>query len=122
MNVYKPYKTCRLHKKAVKHQTCLRRRMIILSVAVIASVLWIFAGSGRVSAHDNHLGTVQKQKCYKSIEIVSGDTLWNIAETYMDDDYDSVQSYIKELKQINGLHGDQISEGRYLMVSYYEVL
>lgn len=35
---------------------------------------------------------------YKSIEVKHGDTLWNIAETYMDDRYDSVAEYVNVLK------------------------
>lgn len=115
--------THRIHKKNAKQHTCLKRRMIMLSIIVIASFLWIFAGSGRVSAHDNNYSDANhRKKCYKSIEIASGDTLWNIAETYMDDDYDCVQAYIKELKEINGLCSDNISAGKYLMVPYYDIL
>ena len=56
---------------------------------------------------------------YKTVSVSSGDTLWNIAEKYMNNDYDSVQAYMKELKEINGLSGDKIYEGKYLMVPYY---
>lgn len=105
------------YKKKVKPYTRLKRRILILAMISIAFFLWIFAGSERVSAQDTD--AEQKQKCYKSIEISYGDTLWNIAEKYMNNDYDSVQAYMKELKEINGLSGDKIYEGKYLMVPYY---
>ena len=87
--------------KKVKPYTRLKRRILILAMISIAFFLWIFAGSERVSAQDTD--AEQKQKCYKSIEISYGDTLWNIAEKYMNNDYDSVQAYMKEQKEINGL-------------------
>ena len=39
-----------------------------------------FYGSGLVSAHDNVKDDPVRCKYYKSIQIHSGDTLWNIAE------------------------------------------
>ena len=65
-----------------------------------------FYGSGLVSAHDN-----AKDNC--------GDTLWNIAEENMSDDYESVNDYITEVKKINKLSSDQIQDSQYLMVPYY---
>ncbi len=56
--------------------------------------------------------------CYKSIEIKTGDTLWEIAEEYRTADYDSVYDYINELKAINGLMSDDIQAGQYLTVVY----
>ena len=35
----------------------------------------------------------------KSIQIHCGDTLWNIAEENMSDDYESVNDYITEVKK-----------------------
>ena len=59
------------------------------------------------------------QKLYKTIEIGSGDSLWAIAEEYMDEHYDSVDDYIQDLKEINHLETDCIEEGNYLTVAYY---
>lgn len=108
-------------KKRAKQHTRQKGQLFILAMIVMVSILWILIGSERVSAQNKLSDAGQKQKYYKSIEISSGDTLWKIAETYMNDDYDSVQSYIKELKEINGLPSDNILEGKYLMVPYYEI-
>lgn len=61
-----------------------------------------------------------RAKCYKSIEIQPGDTLWSIAGEYMTDEYSSVDAYVKEVKEINGFNGNTIYEGCYLMVPYYK--
>ncbi len=79
-----------------------------------------FYGSGLVSAHDNAKDDPVRCKYYKSIQIHSGDTLWNIAEEYMADDYESVSDYITEVKKINKLSSDQIQDSQYLTVPYYD--
>ncbi|MFV0529672.1 MAG: LysM peptidoglycan-binding domain-containing protein [Lachnospiraceae bacterium] len=63
-----------------------------------------------------------RNKYYKSILIESGDTLWDIANTYRDEHHQSVTSYISELKQMNSLRDDRLISGEYLIVSYYNEL
>lgn len=79
-----------------------------------------FYGSGLVSAHDNVKDDPVRCKYYKSIQIHSGDTLWNIAEEYITEDYESVNAYITEVKKINKLSSDQIQDSQYLTVPYYD--
>ena len=79
-----------------------------------------FYGSGLVSAHDNVKDDPVRCKYYKSIQIHSGDTLWNIAEEYITEDYESFNAYITEVKKINKLSSDQIQDSQYLTVPYYD--
>ena len=65
--------------------------------------------------------THENAKYYTTIEIESGDTLWSIAQEYRTSEYRSLQAYIDEVKQINGLAGDNITEGCYLTIPYYAV-
>lgn len=59
-------------------------------------------------------------KYYKSITISDGDTLWSIAQEYMDNEhYDSIKDYIKEVKKVNSLASDSISYGENIIVPYY---
>ncbi len=60
-----------------------------------------------------------RHKYYTSVEIKQGNSLWKIAEEYMSEEYDSIDDYIKEVKQINHLTEDLIYEGAYLCVPYY---
>ncbi len=95
-----------------------RLSVIIISLAIIAGIT-VLCGNNSVSAHED---TVQnEQKYYKCIELTSGDTLWDIAEQYMDARYTCVDDYVNELKDINGLKSDNIHEGQFLTVSYYSV-
>jgi SOS regulatory protein LexA len=84
------------------------------------SMINAFYGSGLVSAHDNVKDDPVRCKYYKSIQIHSGDTLWNIAEEYITEDYESVNAYITEVKKINKLSSDQIQDSQYLTVPYYD--
>lgn len=62
-------------------------------------------------------------KYYKSIVVSGNDTLWSIAEEYMDaEHYDSINDYIKEVKHMNSLSDDSIHYGEYIVIPYYESL
>ena len=64
---------------------------------------------------------VPSYKYYKSIVVSNNDTLWSIAEEYMDGEhYTSINDYINEVKTMNSLSGDSIQYGRHLVVPYYD--
>lgn len=59
-------------------------------------------------------------KYYTSIVIEEGDTLWSIADQYMDRNVQGKIAYIDEVKSINHIHdGDRITVGQMLIVPYY---
>jgi LysM repeat protein len=60
-------------------------------------------------------------KCFTSIQIESGDTLWSIAKAHMGSEYEKTQEFIDEIKSINRLNSDKIHVGQYLTVPYYVV-
>lgn len=60
-------------------------------------------------------------KYFTCIRVESGDTLWDIAETYMTEEYSSTKEYIDEVIFINNLDSDVIIAGTNLLVPYYEV-
>jgi len=94
----------------------------------IASLLIIIAcscffGSFFSSAHDKQTGHTPKAKYYKSIEIEAGDSLWNIAEENMSEEYNSIYEYLDELVSINNIQvasADSIQAGDYLTIVYYK--
>lgn len=113
--------TSRLHV-ARKRQRQVFMKKLILGFAGCALVLAlsVILSNGFVDAHGNSTESPVRHKYYKSIEIASGDTLWDIAKEFMNEDYDSIYAYIDELKYINGLTSDGIQEGQYLTVAYYD--
>ena len=86
--------------------------LMVLTVIVIGSVL---------------LGTIRTQaapaepsyKYYTSIQIQKGDTLWNIADEYITDDYYSMDEYMEEICAINHILPGDIHSGQYLTIPYY---
>ena len=52
---------------------------------------------------------------YMDLEIMSGDTLWSIAETYMSDS-DDIRVAVYELCKINDISADQLQAGMTIQV------
>ena len=74
--------TNRTSKNINRRKAALRNKLILVMVAFsIAISVGMFAGSNFADAHDNNAQMESiEYKCYKSIELKSGDTLWGIAE------------------------------------------
>ena len=59
------------------------------------------------------------RKKFTSVEVMHGDTLWSIAEDNKTGNY-TTQALVEEIKHANGLKGDKIIAGNYLIVPYYD--
>ena len=120
MRSRRSYEAIRRRKKKV-----FMRKIILLSVTSIFLLgISVFISDDSVDAHtekDQQIENEVSSKCkyYTCIEVSSGDSLWSIAERYMDDHYGSVHDYINELKAINDLESSNIHVGQYLTVTYY---
>ena len=88
--------------------------LLVLTVGTAASVL----SNNFVMAEDSVDRSIEV-KYYKSIEIESGDTLWDIAKEYKDEHYDSTYDYVDEVMNINHLDSGEIHAGSYLTIPYY---
>ena len=99
----------------------LKRKLVIFTMITLFTMIGcLHFGKLSTDAHGNLEEDPVSFKYYKSIEIEEGDTLWGIAEEYMSDEYDSVQEYIAELKEINQLMTDDIQSANYLTVVCYD--
>lgn len=106
-----------------RRSVAMSKRFLFTAITVVAILLGIVLGNNVLnSSHSSAYSDVQKEVRYTSIKIESGDTLWTIAEEYMCSEYDDVNDYIRDVKEINGLYSDVIHAGGYLMVPYYEVV
>lgn len=95
-----------------------RRMHFALSfmVAVIAfvSVFFVFSARSKAESKD------QKFKYYTSISVEYGDSLWTIADEYMDREFYDRLTYIQEVKSINHIQDEnEIVAGKILIVPYY---
>lgn len=60
-----------------------------------------------------------KTKYYTSIIVEEGESLWTIANYYLQEGDTDISNYIKEIKKVNCLTEDNIHAGQYLTVPYY---
>ena len=110
----------RILKNRIRRQREMRKNFIILVMTVCLITTGTLSLSGfRSNAKDD--STEISYKYYKSITVANNDTLWSIAEKYMDEDhYDSIVDYIGEVKRMNSLTDDVIHYGEYLVIPYYD--
>lgn len=91
-----------------------------LLILIITLMFNIIVNSNFARAEDDSVnGESDSSKCYKSVMLEYGDTLWGIAAEYKDIYYESAQDYIDEVMLINHLTTDQIHAGQYLTIPYY---
>lgn len=96
------------------------RQKFLISILTICLVITFSIGiNGFLSNAKDHSSPVS-YKYYTSITVSSEDTLWSIAEKYMDlEHYSSANDYIQEVKKMNHLQNDIITYGEHLIVPYY---
>lgn len=113
-------RTNRTRIRRRKRTGFIRRSIFFIIVFAVIVILGTYNGrGGKVSAHDSRPEISDSRRYYKSIEVKAGDTLWDIAEIYMDDSYHSVNEYVDELMEINQLSSARIHEGCYLTIVYH---
>jgi hypothetical protein len=96
-----------------------RQKRSILICALTCMLVIIFALSlGGTSAQATAGHTYEK--CYASVRIERGDSLWSIASAYTDGSVKEIQNCIDEIRSINGIGKfETIKAGDYLAVPYY---
>lgn len=112
----------RILNNRLRRKREMRKNFLLLVMTICLIVICsISMSTFRSSAKDD---TVPAScKYYKSITVSNNDTLWSIAEEYMDaGHYDSVNEYINEVIRMNSLPDDTICYGQCLIIPYYDVL
>lgn len=114
----------RMHEKDLEIKKKIRGTGYAV-VAVGASILMLMAKVMKENVF-NKQQTVPiifessgSQKKFVSVEIMQGDTLWSIAEDNKTGNY-TTKELVEKIKHTNGLNGDKIIAGRYLLVPYYD--
>ena len=91
-----------------------RRYVIALFLLVAVCLLFAATRAQAVSTHARE----DRVKCYTSVCVQEGDSLWSIAEAHFSEEYASTTELVEEIRRINHV-GSDIRSGAYLMVPYY---
>ena len=103
-----------------KREVTVRRQKGILAIAIIAVVaLGILLGTSMNALASSDKDIASYNKYYVSIRVESGDTLWTIADEYVDGFNIEKSEYIEEVCQINEISKNDIHAGDYIVVPYY---
>lgn len=103
-----------LRKRQVRRNTVIFMISLLIIIFFITFFITSFSSQASDKAHPHYY------KYYKSIEIKKGDTLWSIANEYMDiQHYEGISDYINEVKEMNALTNNRITSGNYLIIPYY---
>ena len=108
----------RNYKKKCMRQKEIRRNIFLIVLAIVLVLVSVVLFHAFISdANTSTEGMVFKY--YTSVEVAPGESLWSIAENYLDDHYDGHEQYISEVVSINHLQDEGITSGQYLIVPYY---
>jgi len=106
-------------RRKLRRQRTLRRRIVFTTLAIFITLIFTFSYNVLVTQANDDMSDV-KYKYYTYHEVEKGETLWSIAENYIDYDYyESISDYIKELRVMNHLNDDLIKVGEDIVVTYY---
>lgn len=100
------------------HVIALQKRLIAFFAILIVSLMILLGTSMKTFASANK-EQLPVQKYYTSIQVESGDTVWEIAERYTADYDVDMQEYIDEVCAMNQLQNGQIHSGQHIVVAYY---
>lgn len=110
----------RANESLRKREAVVRRQRSVLAIAIILVVtLGILLGSSINALASSDKDISSYNKYYVSIRVESGDTLWTIADEYVEGFNLSKTDYIQEVCQINGISEDNIKAGDHIVVPYY---
>ena len=110
----------RANESLRKREVVVRRQRGILALAIIIIVAFgILLGTSMNALASSDKDIASYNKYYVSIRVESGDTLWNIADEYVDGFNIDKTDYIAEVCQINEISSDDIHAGDYIVVPYY---
>lgn len=97
------------------------RKNFLLFVMTLCLIITTSISVSSFRSNAKNDASKETYKYYKSIVVSDSDTLWSIAEEYMDDEhYESVVEYIRDVMRINNLKSDAIYADAHLIVPYYD--
>ena len=116
------YERKRSYKGKGTHRRQKKKNFTILisSLCLALALAIIFSGFlSKAEAKVTEPETIY-YKYYANVEVQPGDTIWDLAADYMDENYSSREDYIREVQELNSLADtNAIIAGQYLILPYY---
>jgi|GEM_PF-380533 len=102
-------------KKTEKNKKSSRiRSRLRFSAVIMAAVILILTGFYAVSGNIDVSGHAQQK--YITVEVASGDTLWDLAKRYTGSDEMDIREAVYMIKDVNGLSAKSIQPGQMLKI------
>lgn len=110
----------RAHKRRIRRQREQRRKIVSLFAAMCLIIICVISYHSLTTNAESNTNEISL-KYYTGVIVKSGDSLWSIADEYIDyDQYKDKTAYIKEVCSINRLNdASDIRAGQRLVVPYY---
>ena len=103
-----------------KREAVVRKQQGLLAVVVILVIaIGILLGSSMNTLAGSDADVASYYKYYTSVRVETGDTLWDMADEYIEGLNISKSDYIAEVCELNGIFGDEIQAGDYIVMPYY---
>lgn len=102
-----------------KQKEYTQKRITILFCSLVAFAMFSMVMLSTI--HAQAAPTETSYKYYTSVQIHSGDTLWDISSDYITSEYTDMNEYMNEVCAINHISRDEIYAGQYIVVPYYAV-
>lgn len=119
-NIYKMTdREFRSYKRALRIRRERRQRVYLSILSLVAVFCIVFFCA--IALHSVRSSASDGFKYYTSVTVKEGDSLWNLADDYIDyGHYKNKDSYIQEVRIINHLDKDcGITAGQSLIIPYY---
>ncbi len=111
--------TYNIRKKQVKKNNIQIKKRLPVSIGILHLFLVIAVRLSSAVFGSDAVDAKASYKYYTSIQVQEGDSLWSIADKYLTAEYNSHETYMKELISINHLSDTTIHAGQYLTVPYF---
>lgn len=110
----------RSRRSRILKQQRMKRKFIFFFLLTLLVMFGIGVGCGTLLTRAEEPEPETAYKYYTNIEIESGDTLWEIADSYMDSThYMNRSDYMNEVMSINHMTTDRLIAGQKMIVPYY---
>lgn len=91
-----------------------RQQQLQITLTVAAALLIIFMMIFLQLSSQTVIGSKDIDIEYLSVEVLTDDTLWDLAVEFIDYEYFTIEEYIEEVISINGLRSETIYPGQRL--------